>query len=804
MVCAILPVTLSQSHASMIHLQEIGDSGPSSLTLEVTITPEVRRAILARLQDGPGSHKRKTEVRDINFSAPADGPWKMSTMDSEALSLRVQLPAQFLVQDKCEERDAFDGLQNDPDLKPLLQRVAMLERQLADKGVEPQTPEKQIENVPKPQEMKVQVVSKVNKSNQQDMQTQQKGPGHKAHGREVQEQAGTPQQKQKEVDHENKVGVQVSPRPHKGEPGDEQVRSHAGGVFGFYKTQTEQQRQQQWQMEMQHQERLRELQKNSSGIHAFYTPRPEDGITSVNEDRDKGDSEEAPAPNIFKFFDNQVNSENLRDRARRNKELQDQIQQQFNSLSNIAGRFFGKKNDGPEDDRKEPKDFVEKADWLQQTEPVHTQPNGSSSGINGNRATKPPEVPVQTQPNASSSGMNGTSGYRATKPPEVPVQTNGNHQQDVEKAKQELPKQEQSTQEGIQQPDQELEKTKQEVLGQDASSQGGISAFYAKKQNSSDQEEGQPSQQIQQIQQLLNVSSVLSFFGHKSSSVSADGNTSGSCAHVSSASAVESTGPTTQTDSAAPLDAAPSSVCKADSSNVAATAQPTQEKQLKEPEQQTVSNGNGNEELRKEVQQRMDHKLQKKQLALDDDLTAAPKSLFKCIESKDIVQSLAIVEDPEFTDINAVDSSGKTALHLAIIYGLGEVAVKIINRSDFTQINCSDCDGWTPLHCAAGWDRSAMIKGILERPDFTEIKGKDRWRRTALDVAAAQGNARACAALCGHPAFADEPDPAEQQLSNPLSSLPSGEGGADLPSRIRNCTPPTWASCGSRTVPPAT
>eukprot|EP00746_Dinoflagellata_sp_MGD_P072557 gnl/MRDRNA2_/MRDRNA2_29437_c0_seq1.p1 gnl/MRDRNA2_/MRDRNA2_29437_c0~~gnl/MRDRNA2_/MRDRNA2_29437_c0_seq1.p1 ORF type:complete len:774 (+),score=199.94 gnl/MRDRNA2_/MRDRNA2_29437_c0_seq1:109-2430(+) len=763
MVCATLPVTLSPNDASMMHVHSSADSGPSTLTLEVTITSEVRQAILARLQDGLRSHAWKSKVQDIIFSAPLDGTWKMSKTDSEGFSLSVQLPAQ-LIPEKCEKQsslDEIDELENDPDLQPLVQRIAKLERQLAEKGVEPQTPEKHVEGVQKSQEMKTQVVKGSNGS-QSPVAT-----------------------------------CAVS-------NGNVQTINTSAGVFQFYKSQTEQQRQQQLQMEI-HLQQQQSLRNGSSGIHSCYTPAKDDCLTpEERRDKDRDAAEDAPPPNIFKFFANQVNSENMRERAQKNKEFQDQVQQQFNSLSNIATRFFGKKNDTS--------DLEESQREQGQQETNQTQRLSSCADISGEEVDGPPhqagldiskehkeaQKQERTQQKNSIVEPNGTLGYPATKMEEKKEKKDDGCDTKIEHLKPEQLRQGECSMEE----QKKVEKLKQDESKQQVTPHGGISAFYAKKQTLPEDTDEQPSQQMN----LLNVSSVLSFFGAKSSKGSDDGGAApppcpaGSTASTDpAASSGSNLGSTNSSAAAAHTTELTTNVDSKNNDISGKTG--IQERREQREKEEELRKEELRKELSKEVDERMDDQLHRKQLALDEDLSAN-QPLFKSIESKDIARSVAIVEDPDFAEINAVDSSGKTALHLAIIYGLGEVAGKIMSRSDFTQINHSDCDGWTPLHCAAGWDRSAMIKGILERPDFTEISARDRWRRTALDVAAAQGNARACAALCGHPVFANEPDPSEKQ-ANPTPPDPQEGGNAVSMSRLRNCTPPAWASCGSRTLPPA-
>lgn len=135
-----------------------------------------------------------------------------------------------------------------------------------------------------------------------------------------------------------------------------------------------------------------------------------------------------------------------------------------------------------------------------------------------------------------------------------------------------------------------------------------------------------------------------------------------------------------------------------------------------------------------------------------------PPALFHAIHSHNTVSIFSLLEDPDFTEVNWTDMSGKTALHLAIISGLQDVSLAVLARRDFKEVNSCDDDGWTALHYAAAWGLEDVMEAILEHSDFTEANAVDRWQRTALHIAAGQGTlgTRARAVLQEHTAFTCE------------------------------------------------
>lgn len=136
-------------------------------------------------------------------------------------------------------------------------------------------------------------------------------------------------------------------------------------------------------------------------------------------------------------------------------------------------------------------------------------------------------------------------------------------------------------------------------------------------------------------------------------------------------------------------------------------------------------------------------------IVLDDTATV----LFRAIQSRNKEESMRIIRSPKFNQINEVNHTGKTALHLACLAGVSDIALAVLARSDFTQVNRKDNDGWTALHCAAGWGQPQVISHILDCPTFTEADAVDRWDHTALHVAAADGQDESFEILKKHPRF---------------------------------------------------
>ena len=99
-------------------------------------------------------------------------------------------------------------------------------------------------------------------------------------------------------------------------------------------------------------------------------------------------------------------------------------------------------------------------------------------------------------------------------------------------------------------------------------------------------------------------------------------------------------------------------------------------------------------------------------------------------------------QDPKL--INARDSSGKTALHWAALYGQEKVMELLL--AEKADVNSVDEDGFTPLHWAATFNQSDAVKVLLANKADTNLKvPKYGW--TALRLTVIHGHMATAEAL---------------------------------------------------------
>jgi len=66
---------------------------------------------------------------------------------------------------------------------------------------------------------------------------------------------------------------------------------------------------------------------------------------------------------------------------------------------------------------------------------------------------------------------------------------------------------------------------------------------------------------------------------------------------------------------------------------------------------------------------------------------------------------------------------------------------------DFTEINAKNKEGETALHLAAMHGFPDLCESILARADFTDINAKEEWGKTLRHLATSEGLSDACAAI---------------------------------------------------------
>ena len=121
-------------------------------------------------------------------------------------------------------------------------------------------------------------------------------------------------------------------------------------------------------------------------------------------------------------------------------------------------------------------------------------------------------------------------------------------------------------------------------------------------------------------------------------------------------------------------------------------------------------------------------------------------ALFKAAESGNLVLLRTLLEqklDPEHTD-----NFGETALMVALRCGNHSVAECLLKIAR-DPVNTMDKEGATLLHKAAWGNLPELAKLLLEEYSF-DLEAKDHYGRTALHIAAYQGNTRILKYLLAH------------------------------------------------------
>jgi ankyrin repeat protein len=109
-----------------------------------------------------------------------------------------------------------------------------------------------------------------------------------------------------------------------------------------------------------------------------------------------------------------------------------------------------------------------------------------------------------------------------------------------------------------------------------------------------------------------------------------------------------------------------------------------------------------------------------------------------------------------FSALNALDSNGKSALHIAAKEGNAEVTRALLDDEDFQHVNAKDKSilKWTVLHEAAAAGNVKIVKILMQHTRFVKSDTRDRNGRTCLHLAAIHGSFGAVKAIVRDPLFA--------------------------------------------------
>lgn len=121
-----------------------------------------------------------------------------------------------------------------------------------------------------------------------------------------------------------------------------------------------------------------------------------------------------------------------------------------------------------------------------------------------------------------------------------------------------------------------------------------------------------------------------------------------------------------------------------------------------------------------------------------DPSTLQQNSCIEAIEAGDEALALELLQQERLPGLNGIYQNRETLLHRAIAAGLPRVALALVRRWDF-QVNALDESRATGLHLAAAIGDLELCKAILARSDFVKLKATDVTGKSALDWAC-EGN----------------------------------------------------------------
>ena len=78
--------------------------------------------------------------------------------------------------------------------------------------------------------------------------------------------------------------------------------------------------------------------------------------------------------------------------------------------------------------------------------------------------------------------------------------------------------------------------------------------------------------------------------------------------------------------------------------------------------------------------------------------------------------------------VNDLFHTGQSALQVAIVQHMPEVALAVLDHPEFEQVNARDFTGATALHAAVATGSKVVCQAIIGRQDFREILAEgDKW-----------------------------------------------------------------------------
>lgn len=128
--------------------------------------------------------------------------------------------------------------------------------------------------------------------------------------------------------------------------------------------------------------------------------------------------------------------------------------------------------------------------------------------------------------------------------------------------------------------------------------------------------------------------------------------------------------------------------------------------------------------------------------------------LRSAVESGNEPRALRLVRSACERDVNALDGSGRSALHYAAARNFESVCRELLSRVDFCRGGDYDEAGCTALHHAAANGHADLCWTMLDHPYVSKATGVDvKGKLSPLHCAAGNGHACVCRALLEHPGF---------------------------------------------------